>query len=151
MKFSEKIQRAREENHLTQQALADAAGISKRAVAAYETGGAVARRATMRRLAQVLHVSYDYLMDEAVTDPRQGMEKMEYIDRAEAQLGSEGAREIDELLEANRRLFAGGELSEEAKDTFYQAVTKAYLLCKMEAKKKYGRSPGSKGEGKAEK
>ena len=36
-------------------------------------------------------------------------------------------------------LFAGGELDEEAKDAFYQAVTKAYLSCKMEAKKTFGR------------
>ena len=42
---------------------------------------------------------------------------------------------INEILEANRALFAGGELDEEAKDAFYQAVTKAYLSCKMEAKK----------------
>ena len=28
---------------------------------------------------------------------------------------------------------------EEAKDAFYQAVTKAYLSCKMEAKKTFGR------------
>ena len=40
---------------------------------------------------------------------------------------------------ANRALFAGGELDEEAKDAFYQAVTKAYLSCKMEAKKTFGR------------
>ena len=46
-----------------------------------------------------------------------------------------GARDINEILEANRALFAGGELDEEAKDAFYQAVTKAYLSCKMEAKK----------------
>ena len=44
-------------------------------------------------------------------------------------------RDINEILEANRALFAGGELDEEAKDAFYQAVTKAYLSCKMEAKK----------------
>ena len=31
------------------------------------------------------------------------------------------------------------ELDEEAKDAFYQAVTKAYLSCKMEAKKTFGR------------
>ena len=45
----------------------------------------------------------------------------------------------NEILEANRALFAGGELDEEAKDAFYQAVTKAYLSCKMEAKKTFGR------------
>ena len=54
-------------------------------------------------------------------------------------IGEKGARDINEILEANRALFAGGELDEEAKDAFYQAVTKAYLSCKMEAKKTFGR------------
>ena len=46
--------------------------------------------------------------------------------------------QVNNILEANRALFAGGELDEEAKDAFYQAVTKAYLSCKMEAKKHLG-------------
>lgn len=46
---------------------------------------------------------------------------------------------MNELLERNAALFAGGELSQEAKDDFFQAVTKAYLLCKEEARKTYGR------------
>lgn len=32
-----------------------------------------------------------------------------------------------------------GELSEEAKDAFFTAVTKAYLECKEEARKTFGR------------
>ena len=61
------------------------------------------------------------------------------IDEVNGQLGEKGAKDINEILEANRALFAGGELDEEAKDAFYQAVTKAYLSCKMEAKKTFGR------------
>ena len=57
---------------------------------------------------------------------------------AHGQLGEKAARDINNILEANRALFAGGELDEEAKDAFYQAVTKAYLSCKMEAKKHLG-------------
>ena len=139
MKFADKIKYQREQLQLTQQDLADAVGISKRAVAAYESENAVARKSTMRKLAQVLHVSYDYLMNEDVTDPSYGIEKMEYIDQARSRFGHKGAKEINELLEANQSLFAGGDLDEEAKDVFYQAVTKAYLMAKMEAKKTYGR------------
>ena len=58
MKFADKIKYQREQLQLTQQDLADAVGISKRAVAAYESENAVARKSTMRKLAQVLHVSY---------------------------------------------------------------------------------------------
>ena len=46
------------------------------------------------------------------------------------------AEEVSRLLRANENLFAGGDLDEEAKDAFYQAVTKAYLLCKMQSRKK---------------
>ena len=100
-----------------------------------------ARRAqsTMRKLAHALNVSYDYLKHDEITDPSYGIEKMDYIDEVNGQLGEKGARDINEILEANRALFAGGELDEEAKDAFYQAVTKAYLSCKMEAKKTFGR------------
>lgn len=82
---------------------------------------------------------YDYLKHDEITDPSYGIEKMDYIDEVNGQLGEKGARDINEILEANRALFAGGELDEEAKDAFYQAVTKAYLSCKMEAKKTFGR------------
>lgn len=86
-----------------------------------------------------LNVSYDYLKHDEITDPSYGIEKMDYIDEVNGQLGEKGAKDINEILEANRALFAGGELDEEAKDAFYQAVTKAYLSCKMEAKKTFGR------------
>ena len=90
-------------------------------------------------IADALNVSYDYLKHDEITDPSYGIEKMDYIDEVNGQLGEKGARDINEILEANRALFAGGELDEEAKDAFYQAVTKAYLSCKMEAKKTFGR------------
>ena len=139
MTFADKIRIQREKLHLTQQELAEAAGISKRAVAAYEIDNAIARKSTMRKLAVALHVSYDYLLREDITDPEYGIEKMEYIDAAGKKLGQTSADELNDLLEANTKLFAGGDLDEEAKDMFYQAVTKAYLQCKMEARKKFGR------------
>ena len=112
MNFSDKIKFQREQNHLTQKELAELVGVSQRAIAAYESSGTIARISTMRKLAHALNVSYDYLKHDEITDPSYGIEKMDYI---------------------------GGELDEEAKDAFYQAVTKAYLSCKMEAKKTFGR------------
>ena len=121
MNFSDKIKYQREQNHLTQKELAELVGVSQRAIAAYESSGTIARISTMRKLAHALN------------------EKMDYIDEVNGQLGEKGARDINEILETNRALFAGGELDKEAKDAFYQAVTKAYLSCKMEAKKTFGR------------
>lgn len=139
MTFSDKIKVSRELCNLTQQQLADKVGVSKRTIASYESSGAIARSSTMRKLAMALNVSYDYLANEDVTDPKQGIEKISYIEEARSQYGDKAAREVDELLERNVALFAGGELSEEAKDAFFTAVTKAYLECKEQAKKTYGR------------
>ena len=46
---------------------------------------------------------------------------------------------MDELLQDNAALFAGGELSQEQKDKFFQAVMTAYVTSKEEAKAKFGR------------
>lgn len=139
MTFSDKIKLSRELCNLTQQQLADKVGVSKRTIASYESSGAIARSSTMRKLARALNVSYDYLTNDNITDPKQGIEKIEYIEEARNQFGNRAAKEVDELLERNAALFAGGELSEEAKDAFFTAVTKAYLECKEQAKKTYGR------------
>ena len=139
MTFSDKIKRAREVEGLSQQQLSERVGVSKRTIASYESGGAIARPSTTRKLAAALRVSVDYLTREEITDPAYGLEKQEYVDSAREQFGEKAASEVDFLLEKNSALFAGGDLSQEAKDDFFAAVMKAYLTCKDEAKKTYGR------------
>ena len=39
----------------------------------------------------------------------------------------------------NTALFAGGTLSEEAKDAYFQAVAEAYYDCKKAARKTFGK------------
>jgi len=139
MTFSDKIKRSREVRGLSQQQLADLTGVSKRTIASYESSGAIARPSTTRKLADALRVSVDYLTREEITDPTYGIEKQKYVDAAREGYGDKAASEVDFLLEKNSALFAGGELSQEAKDDFFAAVMKAYLTCKDEAKKTYGR------------
>lgn len=139
MTFSDKIKRAREVRHLTQQQLADLTGVSKRMIAAYETAGALARLSNMRKLAEALMVSVEYLQNDEITDPTHGLEKKEYVDEARQRYGEKAAKEMNFLLDKNAALFAGGELSQEAKDAFFEAIMKTYLACKEEAKKTYGR------------
>lgn len=138
MTFSDKIKLAREQESLTQQQLADKIGVSKRTIASYESANARARSSTMRKLAAALNISYDYLANDDIIDPQHGADKMLYVEEVRGILGNSAAKEVDALLEENIALFAGGELSEEAKDSFYVALTKAYLQCKEEAKKKFG-------------
>ena len=139
MTFAEKVRLCRVNKDLTQQKLADMVGVSKRTIIAYENGDAKARERNLRKLAIALDVSTDYLSRDEITDPEYGLAKQPYVEQARGAYGDSAANEVNELLERNAALFAGGELSEEAKDAFYLAVTKAYLQCKDEAKKKYGR------------
>ena len=139
MNFSDKVKRSRELRGFTQQTLADEINVSKRTIAAYETTGAKPRPATMRKLAAALKVSVDYLTIDEVPDPEYGLEKQGYVDQARELYGAHAAREMNALLEQNAALFAGGELSQEAKDDFFAAVMKSYLACKEAAKKTYGR------------
>lgn len=139
MTFSDKIKRAREVANMTQQELADAVGVSKRTIASYESGGAIARRSTTAKLASALKVSVKFLSDDACTDPLEEIEKDDYLEQARALYGAKGVRDMDELLQDNAALFAGGELSQEQKDKFFQAVMTAYVTSKEEAKAKFGR------------
>ena len=139
MTFSDKIKRAREVAKLTQNELAQEVGVSQRTIASYESGGAKARRSTTEKLARALKVSVKYLSDDNCIDPLEDIEKDEYIDQARALYGAKGVRDMDELLRDNAALFAGGELSQEQKDAFFEAVMKAYITCKEESKKKFGR------------
>ncbi|MEG0396951.1 MAG: helix-turn-helix transcriptional regulator [Oscillospiraceae bacterium] len=138
MTFSEKLKEARAKLKLNQQQLADLIGVSKRSVAAYEVEGVMPRGTVTRNLAKTLQVSVEYLMNDEITDPKYGIEKAPYIEEAREKFGSRAALEMDALLEQNTTLFAGGSLDQDAKDIFFEAIMKAYLTCKDEARKTYG-------------
>ena len=142
MTFSDKVKRSREVVGMTQSELAAKTGVSQRTIASYESGGAIARRSTMEKLARGLKVSVKYLMEENCTDPLDEIEKDGYVEQARELYGSSGVRDMDTLLRDNAAMFAGGELSQDQKDAFFEAVMKAYLTCKEEAKEKYGRKKG---------
>lgn len=137
--FSEKIREARRLLNLTQEELGKLVGVSKRAIAAYESSGVLPRRNVRLKLAEVLRVSIDYLDHDEVEDPTYGLDKTEYVEETRKRFGNKAAQEIDFLLERNTALFAGGSLDQEAKDAFFAAVTKAYWAAKEEARKVYGR------------
>ncbi len=139
MTFSDKIKRARGVADLTQQELADMVGVSKRTIASYESTDAIARRSTIEKLATALKVSVRYLSDPECDDPLADIEKDAHVLEARRLYGSAGARDIDALLSENAALFAGGDLSQDQKDAFFEAVMKAYITSKDAAKAKFGR------------
>lgn len=143
MTFSDKIKRSREVAQLTQTELADLVGVSQRTIASYESGGAKARRSTIEKLARALKVSVKFLSDDTCIDPLDEIEKDDYIEQAREMYGAKGVRDMEELLRDNAALFAGGELTQEQKDAFFEAVMYAYVTSKEEAKKKFGRKKKS--------
>lgn len=138
MTFSDKIKRSREVAGLTQDELAAQVGVSRRTITAYECTNAVPRRSTAVRLASALKVSVKYLTDDSCTDPLADIEKDSHVEEARRLYGTSGARDVESLLNENAALFAGGDLSQEEKDAFFEAIMRAYVACKDEAKNKFG-------------
>ena len=139
MNFSEKVREARKLLNLNQTELGNLVGVSTRAIVAYETTATKPRPTTLRKLAEALKVSVDYLSHDEIDDPTYGMEKQPYIDETREVFGEKAAREIDFLMERNAALFAGGSIPQEAKDAYFEAVVQAYMESKKAAKEKFGR------------
>lgn len=137
-RFPEKVKAARNELDLSQTQLGELAGVSLRTIVAYEKGEKEPRPSTLLKLAKALKVSVRFLTDDECNNPMQDIEKDGYIEEARRRYGSRGMKDMQTLLAENTALFAGGELSQEQKDTFFQAIMTAYVTCKEEAKKKYG-------------
>ena len=137
--FSEKVKEARVSLGISQPQLGKKIGLSVRSVIAYEKGEKKPRPASMLKLAKALGVSVKFLSDDECEDPMADIEKDDYIAEARERYGATGAKSMDELLSANTALFAGGELSQEQKDAFFEAVMKAYITCKEEARRKFGK------------
>lgn len=80
-----------------------------------------------------------FLSDDSCENPMEDIERDGYIEQARKLYGVRGGNDVDSLLRANSALFAGGELSQAEKDAFFEAVMKAYITCKEEARERYGR------------
>lgn len=139
MSFADKVKDARAARGLTQPQLSEMVGISVRSIVAYESGEKVPRQGTMLKLAKALQVSVKFLSDVNCTNPVEDIEKDGYIEEARELYGARGGYDMDTLLEQNRALFAGGELSQDQKDAYFSALMEAYVLAKEGAKAKFGR------------
>ena len=137
--FSEKVREARELLNLTQADLGKLIGVSMRTIVSYETTDSKPRTSTLKKLAEALRVSVDYLSREDIDDPTYGIEKQPYVEEARTKFGAKAATEIDFLMERNVALFAGGSVSQEAKDAYFEAEMNAYMENKKAARKKFGK------------
>ena len=137
--LGEKIRARREELNLNQEQLASLAGITRRSIVSYETTDKRPYYSTLRKLATALGVTVHYLEHDDVTDPNANIEEEPYIMAARESFGKKAADEMASVLAQNEALFAGGTLSEEQKDIFYQAVSQAYFRNKERAREKFGK------------
>jgi len=136
-KLAEKLRNARIYAGISQTELSGRVGVSRRSIFAYENGVSVPRKNVLRKLAEELDVTVSYLIDDASMDPDDGRAREENINLARERFGAKGAREAAELLDRNSAFFAGGDVPQEDKDAFFQAVMTAYVTAKEEARRKF--------------
>jgi len=137
--FGEKIKLHREERELSQEDLGNLCGLTRRSIITYEADGSRPRQSTVRKLATALGVTEYYLSHDECENPSEGIEEEPYIQSARDAFGKTAADQLAEALKNDTSMLAGGTLSEEQKDMFYQAITKAYFMNKERAREKFGR------------
>lgn len=142
--FSEKVRQRRGQLNLSQRELAEKSGIGFRTITAYETGERFPHPAQLYKLAKALGVSTEYLEKDEITDPSYGLAQMDYVEEMRRTAGRREAVSLETMLAENQALFAGGSVSEEAKDAYFQAVMRAYLDCKKRASDTYGHSSSAR-------
>ena len=137
MTFGEKVKEARLAMNLSQTELAQLTGISERSLYTYEQLGTLPRKINIRKLAEDLHISVSNLFDYDETDKQSRMNEDMFLAEARKQFGAKGAKEAQEVLGRVSSLFAGGDLDEDAKDVFFQALMAVYMDSKKNAKEKF--------------
>lgn len=141
--FSEKIREERRKRSLTQAQFGELLGISSRMVAAYETGGRKPHPQKMQNFADILELPLEYLKNDEISDI------VSVFNAADTEIDYESPeisdvtdpaamarREMEFLKARSQALFAGGELPQESKDAFFQALYEAYLACREQAQEK---------------
>ena len=128
MKFGEKVRRLRNEKGLSQTELGKLCGLSLRTIRNYEVDGRYPKqREVYSKLAAALGCDVNYLLSE----------NEEFVLQAKQTYGYQGARDAEELIADISALFAGGELSEDAKDGVMRALQDAYWMAKEKNREKY--------------
>jgi len=137
MTFGEKIKEARLAHNLSQTELAQLTGISERSLYTYEQLGTIPRKSNIKKLADALDVTVQYLMDSEETDKQSHIDEELFVPAAKSEYGYKGAREAQDVISKTRALLAGGDLDDDAKEVFFRALMEVYLESKAEASAKF--------------
>ena len=144
MTFGEKVKNARMVLKLSQAELSSITGISERSLYTYEQLSTLPRKNNVKKLAEALHVSVNYLLDEEETDSTKYLDREEFVEAAKSEYGYRGAKQAQDVLDRASALFAGGDLDDEAKKIFMQSLLKVYLDSKKDASEKFSRKKKTK-------
>jgi len=137
MTIGEKLRAARIALNLSQLEMSQKVSVTERSILNYEQGKTFPRPHILKRLAETLNVTVSYLMYDEETDPQKNLEQELFVANAKNEFGYKGAKEASEAITSITALFAGGKLSSEAKDVFFQSLMEVYIESKAEAREKF--------------
>lgn len=126
VKIGDKIKEARKKANMTQKELALAIQVSPRCIQYYE-GNIRKPQSTeiLLKLAAALNEDVTYFLSE---QELQLMRENElFLGEAESRFGKTGKAQAKHLIEDAQALFAGGDLEDEDKEAFFQAITELYF------------------------
>lgn len=136
MQFKEKLRLLRKRAGISQTDFAKKLEITRRALIYYENGKRFPQKTELiDKIADFFNVTSDFLTDDSESI---NLTKEEiFLEDAKSEDKLRGKSEAKKFLETTRGLFAGGELSEEDKDSLFEVLTEIYFDSKKKAKK-YG-------------
>ncbi|WP_242971870.1 helix-turn-helix domain-containing protein [Haloimpatiens massiliensis] len=137
MNFGNKIKHLRKKAGLSQEDLAAKLGVSQKSICNYENNTRFPKgQKVIKGLADIFNVTIDYLISD--TDDTTSKQTL-FISSSKDEFGYKGKNEAEMLIERTAAVLAGGELSEEDKDAFFQSITQLYFEAKNKARKKYSK------------
>jgi transcriptional regulator with XRE-family HTH domain len=126
MLFGDRIKELRSLAGMSQQELANKAGLSLRSIQNYESNQRYPKDvAILNKLCKALNTSIEQLMKE----------EDNFIQEASEKYGTRGKNDAQKLVDELGGLFAGGELNEADKDKVFRAITEMYWKAKDNNKK----------------
>lgn len=140
MSFGNKIKELRKQAGLSQQELAQKLGVTQKSICNYENDTRFPKgQNVIKGLSDIFGVTVDYLLENTDNKDVIFSNEDDFISSAKQEFGYKGKKEAENLLEKTATMLAGGDLSEEDKDAFFQSITEIYFDAKSKARKKYGR------------
>ena len=126
MKIGDKIKTARKKAGITQKELAELVHVTPRCIQYYE-GNIRKPQSTeiIIKLAAALNEDVTYFLSEKELELMRENEL--FLGEAEHKFGKTGKAQAQNLIESAQALFAGGDLEEEDKEAFFQAITELYF------------------------